>query len=102
MLYGAVLSLYVSRAAKLMNQPGQCPAFIFMDEFPQIYWPSVDVVLATGREHLIAPFFGVQSLDQLRKEYGREQADVIFNLPGNLIAGQSNGDTDRFIIRTDR
>ncbi len=97
MLYGAVLSLYVSRAAKMMNRPGQCPAFVFMDEFPQIYWPSVDVVLATGREHLIAPFLGVQSIDQLRKEYGREQADVIFNLPGNMIAGQSNGDTARFI-----
>jgi len=97
MLYGAVQSLYVSRAAKLMNRPGQCPSFVMMDEFPQIYWPSVDVVLATGREHLIAPFLGVQSIDQLRKEYGREQADVIFNLPGNLIAGQSNGDTARFI-----
>jgi YWFCY protein/Type IV secretory system Conjugative DNA transfer len=97
MLYGAVLSLYVSRAAKLMNRPGLRPSFVMMDEFAQIYWPSVDVVLATGREHLIAPFLGVQSIDQLRKEYGREQADVIFNLPGNLIAGQSNGDTARFI-----
>lgn len=97
MLYGAVLSLYVSRAAKLMNRPGQRPSFFMMDEFPQIYWPSVDVVLATGREHLIAPFLGVQSIDQLRKEYGREQADVIFNLPGNLIAGQSNGDTAKYI-----
>lgn len=33
------------------------------------------------------------SLSQLRKDYGREQADVIMNITGNIVAGQVTGDT---------
>jgi hypothetical protein len=97
MLYGAVLSLYISRAMKIINKTGQRPCFLLMDEFPQVYYPSIDSTLATGRQHLIAPFLGIQSIDQVRKEYGREMADVIFNLPGNIFATMSNGDTAKLL-----
>jgi TusA-related sulfurtransferase len=36
---------------------------------------------------------GVQDLSQLRKDYGREQADVLMNITGNIISGQVTGDT---------
>lgn len=44
---------------------------------------------------------GVQDFSQLRKDYGKEQADVIMNITGNIISGQVTGDTakqlsDRF------
>jgi hypothetical protein len=97
MLYGAVLSLYISRTMKIINKTGQRPCFLVMDEFPQVYYPSIDSTLATGRQHLIAPFLGIQSIDQVRKEYGREMADVIFNLPGNIFATISNGDTAKLV-----
>ncbi|MDR3715857.1 MAG: YWFCY domain-containing protein [Puia sp.] len=97
MLYGAVLSLYISRMIKIINKKGQRPCFLVMDEYPTIYFPGMDTLLATGRQHMIAPFLGVQQIDQLRKEYGREHADVIFNLPANIMASMSNGDTDKLV-----
>jgi len=33
------------------------------------------------------------SFSQLRKDYGKEQADVIMNIVGNIISGQVTGDT---------
>jgi hypothetical protein len=36
---------------------------------------------------------GVQDFSQLRKDYGKEQADVIMNITGNIISGQVTGDT---------
>lgn len=37
----------------------------------------------------------IEKLDfsQLRKDYGREQADVILNITGNIVSGQVTGDT---------
>lgn len=34
----------------------------------------------------------IQDFSQLRKDYGREQADVILNITGNIISGQVTGD----------
>lgn len=31
----------------------------------------------------------------MRKDYGREQADVIMNIAGNIISGQVTGDTSK-------
>jgi TraM recognition site of TraD and TraG len=35
----------------------------------------------------------LQDFSQLLKDYGREQADVIINITGNIILGQVTGDT---------
>ena len=35
----------------------------------------------------------VQDYSQLKKDYGREQAEVILNIVGNVIFGQVTGDT---------
>ncbi|RYY48890.1 MAG: conjugal transfer protein TraG, partial [Chitinophagaceae bacterium] len=35
----------------------------------------------------------VQDFSQLRKDYGKEQADVIMNITGNINSGQATGDT---------
>ena len=35
---------------------------------------------------------GVQDFSQLHKDYGREQADAIMNIAGNIINGQVTGD----------
>jgi hypothetical protein len=40
---------------------------------------------------------GIQDASQLRKDYGREQADVIMNIVGNIAAGQVSGDTAKQI-----
>lgn len=41
----------------------------------------------------MATCLGIQDLSQLRKDYGREQAEVVANIVGNIISGQVVGDT---------
>lgn len=43
----------------------------------------------------MATCLGVQDASQLRKDYGKEQADVIMNITGNIISGQVMGDAAR-------
>ncbi|WP_312352021.1 conjugal transfer protein MobC [Sphingobacterium multivorum] len=91
-IYGAVLSLYVNRLVKLVNKKNKVKCSLIFDEYPTIYAP-LDTVVATGRSNLIATTIGVQSVEQVRRDYSREQAEVLINICGNVIAGQSSGDT---------
>lgn len=40
-----------------------------------------------------ATCLGIQDFSQLRKDYRRDQADVIMNIIGNITSGQVTGDT---------
>lgn len=93
--YGAVLSLYVNRLVKLVNQKGKLKSSLIFDEFPTLYLNGIDSLIATARSNLVSTCLGVQDFSQLRKDYGREQADVIVNITGNIISGQVVGDTAR-------
>lgn len=92
-IYGAVLSLYVTRLIKQVNKKGKLKSSLVFDEFPTIYLNNMDSLIATARSNKVAACLGVQDFSQLRKDYGREQADVIMNITGNIIAGQVTGDT---------
>ena len=96
-IYGAVLSLYVNRLVKLVNKKGRQKCSLVFDEFPTIYLNNMDNLVATARSNKVATCLGVQDFSQLRKDYGREQADVIMNIAGNIISGQVTGDTAKQI-----
>lgn len=91
--YGAVLSLYVSRLIKQVNQKGKLKSSLIFDEFPTIYLNNMDSLIATARSNKVTTCLGIQDFSKLRKDYGREQADVILNITGNIISGQVTGDT---------
>lgn len=92
-IYGAVLSLYVNRLVKLVNKKGKLKSSLVFDEFPTIYLNNMDGLIATARSNMVATTLGIQDFSQLRKDYGREQAEVIMNIVGNIISGQVTGDT---------
>lgn len=92
-IYGAVLSLYVTRLVKQVNKKGQLKSSLVFDEFPTLYLNNMDSLIATARSNKVATCLGIQDFSQLRKDYGREQADVIVNITGNIISGQVNGDS---------
>lgn len=92
-IYGAVLSLYVTRLVKQVNKKGKLKSSLVFDEFPTIYLNNMDSLIATARSNKVATCLGIQDYSQLRKDYGREQADVIMNITGNIVAGQVTGDT---------
>ncbi len=100
-IYGAVLSLYISRVIKLVNKKNQLKSSLIFDEFPTIYFNGIDNLIATARSNKVATTLAVQDYSQLKKDYGRDQAEVIMNIVGNVISGQVVGETakqlsDRF------
>jgi len=92
-IYGAVLSLYISRMIKLVNKKDQLPCSLIFDEFPTIYFNGIDGLIATARSNRVATTLAIQDISQLKKDYGKEQADVIMNIIGNVISGQVTGET---------
>ena len=92
-IYGAVLSLYVSRLVRQVNKKNQQKCSIVFDEFPTIFFNHIDSLIATARSNKVATTLGMQDFSQLKKDYGKEQADVIMNITGNIISGQVMGDT---------
>lgn len=92
-IYGAVLSLYISRMIKLVNQKGKLKSSLIFDEFPTIYFNKIDGLIATARSNKVATTLAVQDFSQLKKDYGADQADVITGIMGNIISGQVTGDT---------
>ncbi len=92
-IYGAVLSLYISRVVKQVNRKDQIKCSLIFDEFPTIYFNGMDSLIATARSNKVAATLVVQDYSQLKKDYGREQADVIMNITGNIISGQATGET---------
>lgn len=92
-VYGAVLSLYVTRLIKIVNQKNKLKCSLVYDEFPTIYFNGIDRLIATARSNRVSTCLAVQDNSQLKKDYGRDQADVIMGIVGNVISGQATGDT---------
>jgi type IV secretory pathway TraG/TraD family ATPase VirD4 len=76
-VYGAVLSLYISRLIKLVNRKGGIQSSLIFDEFPTIYFNGIDNLIATGRSNKVATTLAVQDYSQLKKDYGKEQAELL-------------------------
>ena len=96
-MYGAVLSLFITRMLKVINQKGQHKSSLIIDELPTIYFRGLDTLIATARSNKISTLLGIQTIDQLIRDYGKEQANAILTNIGNAFAGQSVGETARFI-----
>lgn len=92
-----ILSLYIDRLNKLVNQPGKHPTALICDEFATVRAYSMTTTVATARSNNIIPVMAVQDLSQLRTRYSRDEADLILNIAGNLLCGQVGGDTARIV-----
>lgn len=91
-IYGAVLSLYISRLLRVINKKGKLKCSLVFDEFPTIVVNNVDDLIATARSNKVATTLAMQDFSQLEKDYGK-QADVITDICANIISGQVSGDT---------
>ncbi len=91
--YGAVLSLYITAITRVMNKKNCNKSSLIFDEFPTIYFNGMDNLIATARSNKVATTLAIQDASQLRLHYGKEQAEVIMNIVGNIISGQVSGDT---------
>jgi uncharacterized protein with ATP-grasp and redox domains len=57
----------------------------------------MDSLIATARSNRVATHLLCRTSSQLRKDYGKEQADVIVNITGNIISGQVMGETAKLL-----
>ncbi len=96
-IYGAVLSLYISRLVRQVNKKGQQKCSLVFDEFPTIFFNHIDSLIATARSNKVATTLAMQDFSQLKKDYGKEQADVIVNITGNIVSGQVMGETSKLL-----
>jgi hypothetical protein len=92
-VYGAVISLYIAALTRLVNKKGNHKSSLIFDEFPTIYFNGIDNLIATARSNKVATTIAVQDSSQLIFHYGKEQAEVIMNITGNVISGQVTGAT---------
>ncbi|GEP93284.1 conjugal transfer protein TraG [Chitinophaga terrae (ex Kim and Jung 2007)] len=95
--YGAVISLYVFRLLRVMLKKDRLKSSIIIDELPSIFLNGIEQFLAVARGYKAATVMAVQDFSQLRRDYGREHADVIINVVGNILSGQTTGDTAKQI-----
>lgn len=98
--YGAVLSLYVSRLLKLVNKKGKLKSSLIFDEFPTLVATGIVSTISTARSNLISCTLGIQSIEQMKREYGAEFAEIIAGISGNIISGQVTGDSAKKLSET--
>jgi TusA-related sulfurtransferase len=91
--YGAVLSLYITAITRVINKKNCNKSSLIFDEFPTIYFNGMDNLIATARSNKVATTLAVQDVSQLKLHYGKEQAEVITNIAGNVISGQVSGES---------
>ncbi|MGL1604079.1 hypothetical protein ACSTI6_23365, partial [Vibrio parahaemolyticus] len=66
-IYGAVLSLYVSRLVRQVNKKGMQKCSLVFDEFPTIYFNNIDSLIATARSNKVATTLAMQDLASSKK-----------------------------------
>lgn len=91
-VYGPVLSLYITRMTKIINRKNQVKTSLVIDEFTTLTFLGFDTLIATGRSNKISTTLAIQDASQLKLNYGKELAEVIVNICGNVIVGQANGE----------
>lgn len=83
----ALYALIVNRLVRLINSKGNLPTAIIADEVPTLYIHKVENLIATARSNRVAVILGLQELPQFKQQYGRETAETINAVIGNVLAG---------------
>lgn len=80
-------ALILNRIVKEINTEGNLPSAIVVDESPTIYIHRIDNLVSTARSKKVAVLLGLQELPQLIADYGKETADKIASVIGNIVSG---------------
>lgn len=90
---GPALGLFMSQAAKLVNAQNRVPCDFLVDELPTVFINGLDNLIATARSNKVCTVLAMQDYTQIVSEYGKEQADKIFNTTDNIVCGKVAIDT---------
>ncbi|MFS2185642.1 type IV secretory system conjugative DNA transfer family protein [Mucilaginibacter sp. Mucisp84] len=83
----ACYSVVLNRITKLVNNKGNLPTALIIDEIPTLYTYKIENLIATARSNKVAILMGLQELPQFNQHYGKETAATITAVVGNVLAG---------------
>src|SRR5690606_32391186 len=83
----ALYSLVLNRLTSLVNDKGNLPTAIVVDELPTLYIHKVENVISTARSNKVAVLMGLQELPQFEQHYGEKVSKTIRSVVGNVLAG---------------
>ncbi|SEM75234.1 Type IV secretion-system coupling protein DNA-binding domain-containing protein [Mucilaginibacter gossypiicola] len=83
----ACYSVVINRLTKLLNNKGNLPSALVIDEIPTLYTHRIENILAVARSNKVAILMGLQELPQFNQQYGKETAATITSVVGNVLAG---------------
>jgi hypothetical protein len=87
-------TLILTRLVRLINTKGNYPCSLIIDEAPTLYFHRLENLMATARSNQVSTLLGLQELPQLKQQYGKETAETICAICGNIISGSvRNKDT---------
>ena len=75
------------RIIRLVNEPGNHPSALVVDELPTLYLHKLDNLIATARSNKVAVVLGLQEVAQLQQQQGKEVAATITSLMGSILSG---------------
>ena len=96
-VYGPILSLFLTRMAKIINQNNKHKCALVVDEFATLRWLNYATLISTGRSNKISTLIAIQSDHQLKLNYGKDWADIVTSICGNIIVGQVSGDIAKLV-----
>ena len=83
----ACYSVVLNRLSRLINAKGNLPSALILDELPTIYVHRIENLIATARSNKVAVLMGLQELPQFHQHYGKEVANTICAVVGNVLSG---------------
>jgi hypothetical protein len=83
----ACYSVVMNRITKLINNKGNLPSALIIDEIPTLYTYKIENLLAVARSNKVAILMGLQELPQFNQHYGKDTAATITSVVGNVLAG---------------
>lgn len=83
----ACYSVVLNRLTKLINNKGNLPSALIIDEIPTLYTHKIENLIAVARSNKVAILMGLQELPQFNQQYGKETAATITAVVGNVLAG---------------
>jgi len=83
----ACYSVVLNRLTRLLNSKGNLPSALILDELPTIFVHRIENLIATARSNKVAVLMGLQELPQFHQHYGKEVANTICAVIGNVLSG---------------
>ncbi len=93
-LYAPIFSSIAGSLLMKMNTPDQLESFFFSDEFSVFKFPKYSLIPETARSNGICSILIMQDLEQLVRNYGKEEAiSIVGNHSNHFLFGTRNNET---------